>query len=419
MASMFPIKREVGAAAIWLAAAGALMSGCDDKFAAIDACKLGQQEACERACDLGVGDEGGCMAAGLGWVRRAGLTLPSDGSRFYGGLGRDEEPAGRERAVLAYRSACDAGVADGCVFAVQLHDDKFAYRLFEFEERGPQGDFAKPYRPLMDAAILTQRRALLRRACELRSVEGCWWLGASLLGDEHEAAGAAFTQSCKLDGDNSADCLARERKLVKAAAEAARRCAKPKADDCNALGELILTVDPARAPMLYARAHRIRGVQDRKLAYRIWRQADAALQRLYRGFNTGDGWWRRPAAKPPAVQLERVAPNAKVRFGKATLSDADYAEEALRDGLEKAHAAFKQCYAPGLVRRPALQGRVTVRFLIDVTGDPFDLGGGADLPDGSVVNCVVNAVDDLVLPAPKHGPVSVSQPIMFTPGARE
>jgi hypothetical protein len=42
--------------------------------------------------------------------------------------------------------------------------------------------------------------------------------------------------------------------------------------------------------------------------------------------------------------------------------------------------------------------------------------GGSDLPDSSVVSCVISAFYGLSFPAPDGGIVSVVYPISFTPG---
>ena len=75
------------------------------------------------------------------------------------------------------------------------------------------------------------------------------------------------------------------------------------------------------------------------------------------------------------------------------------------------------CYEQGLIKNPNLSGRVAVRFVIDSTGAVANASnGGSDLPDSSVVSCVVRAYYGLSFPAPDGGIVTVNYPIMFTPG---
>jgi hypothetical protein len=42
--------------------------------------------------------------------------------------------------------------------------------------------------------------------------------------------------------------------------------------------------------------------------------------------------------------------------------------------------------------------------------------GGSDIPDSGVVSCVVSAFYGLSFPTPEAGIVTVSYPIMFSPG---
>lgn len=78
---------------------------------------------------------------------------------------------------------------------------------------------------------------------------------------------------------------------------------------------------------------------------------------------------------------------------------------------------FRGCYEDGLRRNPSLTGRVTARFVIDRTGAvTLAQNGGSDLPDSSVVSCVLSAFYGLSFPAPDNGIVRVSYPILFSVG---
>ncbi len=78
---------------------------------------------------------------------------------------------------------------------------------------------------------------------------------------------------------------------------------------------------------------------------------------------------------------------------------------------------YRQCYERGLSRNPNLEGRVSVRFLISSNGSVASVAnGGSSLPDQAVVSCVVSAFYGLSFPKPEHGSVSVTYPIMFSPG---
>ncbi len=78
---------------------------------------------------------------------------------------------------------------------------------------------------------------------------------------------------------------------------------------------------------------------------------------------------------------------------------------------------FRMCYERGLGHNPNLEGRVAVRFVIGRDGSVSNAqNGGSDLPDSSVVACVVSAFYGVSFPQPDNGIVTVSYPIMFSPG---
>ena len=91
--------------------------------------------------------------------------------------------------------------------------------------------------------------------------------------------------------------------------------------------------------------------------------------------------------------------------------------EVIQRIVRQNYGRFRMCYEQGLVKNPNLSGRVAVRFVIDSTGAVANASnGGSDLPDSSVVSCVVRAYYGLSVPAPDGGIVTVNYPIMFTPG---
>jgi hypothetical protein len=77
---------------------------------------------------------------------------------------------------------------------------------------------------------------------------------------------------------------------------------------------------------------------------------------------------------------------------------------------------YRFCYEKALQANPNLQGRVTVRFLIDRTGAvAVASDAGSDIPDEGVRKCVVTAFTSLSFPAPDSGVVTVVYPIVFSP----
>ncbi len=81
---------------------------------------------------------------------------------------------------------------------------------------------------------------------------------------------------------------------------------------------------------------------------------------------------------------------------------------------------YRLCYENGLRSNPNLQGRVAVKLDIDdqgaVTGPVAD--PSTDLPDPSVVACIVRGFGNLSFPQPEDKKkVSVVYPIIFSPGS--
>ena len=78
---------------------------------------------------------------------------------------------------------------------------------------------------------------------------------------------------------------------------------------------------------------------------------------------------------------------------------------------------FRLCYENGLRTKPKLQGRVSVKFVIDPNGAVESVGNaGSDMPDAGVVSCVQRAFYGLSFPQPEEGMVTVTYPITFSPG---
>jgi hypothetical protein len=91
--------------------------------------------------------------------------------------------------------------------------------------------------------------------------------------------------------------------------------------------------------------------------------------------------------------------------------------EVIQRVVRQNYGRFRQCYENGLSKNPNLEGRVSVRFVIGRDGAVSNVSnGGSDLPDSGVVSCVVGAYYGLSFPAPDNGIVTVSYPIMFSPG---
>jgi len=91
--------------------------------------------------------------------------------------------------------------------------------------------------------------------------------------------------------------------------------------------------------------------------------------------------------------------------------------EVVQRIVRQNYGRFRMCYENGLRSNPNLTGRVTARFVISREGSVSNVqNGGSDIPDSGVVSCVVQAFYGLSFPSPENGIVSVSYPIMFSPG---
>jgi hypothetical protein len=77
---------------------------------------------------------------------------------------------------------------------------------------------------------------------------------------------------------------------------------------------------------------------------------------------------------------------------------------------------FRMCYSQALGRNPNLEGRIPVRFVIGRDGAVSNVSAGGDMPDASVRSCVQSAFYGISFPPPEGGIVTVTYPIMFSPG---
>lgn len=106
----------------------------------------------------------------------------------------------------------------------------------------------------------------------------------------------------------------------------------------------------------------------------------------------------------------------KVRMGATTVSGR-LPPEVIQRIVRQNYGRFRMCYEQGLAKNPNLEGRVSVRFVIGRDGSVSNVSnGGSDIPDSSVVQCVVRAYYGLSFPQPEGGIVTVVYPIMFSPG---
>ena len=111
------------------------------------------------------------------------------------------------------------------------------------------------------------------------------------------------------------------------------------------------------------------------------------------------------AAKPPLDPPPRGKPGGHL------------APEVIQRVVRQNFGHFRLCFESTLRNSPNLQNRVSVHFVIDVDGTvkkPRD--GGSDTPDTALRACVVEAFRALQFPPPEGGTVTVTYPVLFSPG---
>lgn len=120
--------------------------------------------------------------------------------------------------------------------------------------------------------------------------------------------------------------------------------------------------------------------------------------------------------------LGRTGPEHKakapiMRPGSTEILSGTLPAEVVQRIVRQNFGRFRMCYENGLKANPNLTGRVAVRFVIGRDGAVSNVGNaGSDIPDSGVVSCVISAYYGLSFPAPKDGIVTVTYPIMFSPG---
>jgi hypothetical protein len=109
----------------------------------------------------------------------------------------------------------------------------------------------------------------------------------------------------------------------------------------------------------------------------------------------------------------------RVQAGAVTVAGRLPAE-VVRRVVQNGFGPFQRCYEDGLRKSPKLEGKVTVKFVVQPDGSISNVGnGGSDLPDANVVACVVRAFHGMSFPQPEAGKVLVVYPLRFSPAGRE
>lgn len=90
--------------------------------------------------------------------------------------------------------------------------------------------------------------------------------------------------------------------------------------------------------------------------------------------------------------------------------------ESVQRVVRQSFGRLRACYEGGLQRDPGLEGRVSVKFVIDREGAVTMAMPWADttLPDQAVARCVAKAYEAMEFPKPTGGIVTVVYPVAFT-----
>ena len=142
-----------------------------------------------------------------------------------------------------------------------------------------------------------------------------------------------------------------------------------------------------------------------------------AIGTIGSGNGLGDG----PGFGPGGRSTGRLSPTHKVTSPQVRVATASVSgrlpPEVIQRVVRQNFGRFRACYESGLRGNPNLGGRVAVAFVIGRDGAVSSVqNAGSDLPDSSVVSCVTRSFYGLSFPSPENGIVTVTYPIMLTPG---
>lgn len=110
------------------------------------------------------------------------------------------------------------------------------------------------------------------------------------------------------------------------------------------------------------------------------------------------------------VRSPRVTPE-----GAVTLNGRLPAE-VIRRTVRQNFGRFRFCYERGLAQNPSSEGRVAVRFVIGRDGSVSNVSTAANELGSAVGGCLVESFYGLSFPPPEGGIVTVTYPLLFSPG---
>lgn len=123
------------------------------------------------------------------------------------------------------------------------------------------------------------------------------------------------------------------------------------------------------------------------------------------GIGHGRGPGRGHTAKAPIARPGTMTSNGRL--------PAEVIQRIVRQNFGR----FRLCYEQGLRGNPSLTGRIATKFVIGRDGSVMQSqDAGSDMPNQSVVSCVVRSFQSLSFPQPEGGVATVVYPIVLTPG---
>ncbi len=92
--------------------------------------------------------------------------------------------------------------------------------------------------------------------------------------------------------------------------------------------------------------------------------------------------------------------------------------ESVRDVVRANFGRLRGCYEEALLRKPELEGRVNVKFVIDRSGvvSVAELAESTTLDDTKATSCIVAQYKQMTFPEPSGGIVTVVYPVVFSRG---
>jgi hypothetical protein len=118
-----------------------------------------------------------------------------------------------------------------------------------------------------------------------------------------------------------------------------------------------------------------------------------------------------------AKRREHVAGSYSLVWGEGgTQVNGRLPPEAVQRVVRQNSGRLRACYEAALKQNPELEGRVSVKFVIDREGAVALASPWSDttLPDIGVAQCVTRAYQSMTFPKPTGGIVTVVYPIVFT-----